>query len=420
MTDEEKQYFAAQLALRFDDLIQWAVTQWPDKDRPLTAAHFERARAEFAALAAGDYAATARECGGARTGTRRRPVHRRHAGAMALSDDAPLHILLNAGSGRNDSATTRQTIAGLLADAGRRHEITLLTDPARLQAMAEEAVRKAKAGGGAVVAAGGDGTINAIAQVAHAAHCPFGVLPQGTFNYFGRTHGIPEDTAEAVRALLAARIQPVQVGLVNDRVFLVNASVGLYPQLLEDREAYKSQYGRSRLVALFAGVATILKQHRQLRITLEYQGRTRSVRTPTLFVGNNALQMQQIGMPPLADALDHGHLGRHHAQADRQRGDAVAARARPAGPARRRRQRRALRAEASDRLPVATVSVAALQGRHRRRITHMRAPLQSASRRAAAVPQTRHNGIARMSVLIQISDRISAPSNRPWSPRCAR
>jgi hypothetical protein len=59
MTDEEKQYFAAQLALRFDDLIQWAVTQWPDKDRPLTAAHFERARAEFAALAAGDYAATA-------------------------------------------------------------------------------------------------------------------------------------------------------------------------------------------------------------------------------------------------------------------------------------------------------------------------------------------------------------------------
>jgi diacylglycerol kinase family enzyme len=227
---------------------------------------------------------------------------------MALSDDAPLHILLNAGSGRNDSATTRQTIAGLLADAGRRHEITLLTDPARLQAMAEEAVRKAKAGGGAVVAAGGDGTINAIAQVAHAAHCPFGVLPQGTFNYFGRTHGIPEDTAEAVRALLAARIQPVQVGLVNDRVFLVNASVGLYPQLLEDREAYKSQYGRSRLVALFAGVATILKQHRQLRITLEYQGRTRSVRTPTLFVGNNALQMQQIGMPPLADALDHGHL----------------------------------------------------------------------------------------------------------------
>jgi diacylglycerol kinase family enzyme len=131
---------------------------------------------------------------------------------MALSDDAPLHILLNAGSGRNDSATTRQTIAGLLADAGRRHEITLLTDPARLQAMAEEAVRKAKAGGGAVVAAGGDGTINAIAQVAHAAHCPFGVLPQGTFNYFGRTHGIPEDTAEAVRALLAARIQPCRWG----------------------------------------------------------------------------------------------------------------------------------------------------------------------------------------------------------------
>lgn len=227
---------------------------------------------------------------------------------MALSDSAPLHILLNAGSGHNDCEATRTIIETLLTEAGRKHEISLIADPARLRAMAEDAVRKAKGDGGVVVAAGGDGTINAIAQVAHAAHCPFGVLPQGTFNYFGRTHGIPEDTADQVRALLHARLQPVQVGLVNDRIFLVNASVGLYPELLEDREKYKAHYGRSRFVALFAGIATILKQHRQLRITLEYQGRTRNVRTPTLFVGNNALQMQQIGIPPLAEALESGHL----------------------------------------------------------------------------------------------------------------
>jgi diacylglycerol kinase family enzyme len=96
--------------------------------------------------------------------------------------------------------------------------------------------------------------------------------------------------------------------MVNDRIFLVNASVGLYPQVLEDRETWKAQYGRSRFVALLAGIATIVRQHHQLRITLEFKDHTRTVRTPTLFVGNNALQMQQIGMPPLAEALENGCL----------------------------------------------------------------------------------------------------------------
>lgn len=30
---------------------------------------------------------------------------------------------------------------------------------------------------------------------------------------------------------------PVQVGTINDRVFLVNASLGVDPELLQDREA---------------------------------------------------------------------------------------------------------------------------------------------------------------------------------------
>ena len=134
----------------------------------------------------------------------------------------------------------------------------------------------------------------------------FGVLPQGTFNYFGRTHGIPEDLADAVRALLRARVRPVQIGLLNDRIFLVNASVGLYPQLLEEREHDKRQYGRSRIVALLSAIKTALRGHRSLRITLELDSGTRHLRTPTLFVGNNRLQMEQVGMRPLDQSLVSG------------------------------------------------------------------------------------------------------------------
>jgi diacylglycerol kinase family enzyme len=216
-------------------------------------------------------------------------------------------IVMNAGSGHNDTSATRDIIKQVLAQAGRRYRIFLVDEPARMDQVARQAVEEAKTCNGVVVAAGGDGTLNTVANAVLGSGCPFGVLPQGTFNYFGRTHGIPEDIAEATMALLTARVQPVQVGLVNDRVFLVNASLGPYPQLLEDREAYKQQFGRSRLVALWSGLMTLLRQYRQLRITLEQQGRASTLRTPTLFIANNRLQMEQIGIP-LAPVLEEGQL----------------------------------------------------------------------------------------------------------------
>ena len=59
MTDEEKQHFATQLALRFDDLVQWAASHWPDKEHPLTPAHFEQVRRELAAVAGREHPDTA-------------------------------------------------------------------------------------------------------------------------------------------------------------------------------------------------------------------------------------------------------------------------------------------------------------------------------------------------------------------------
>ena len=217
-----------------------------------------------------------------------------------LGENAPLFIVLNAGSGHDDAALTRQSIEAVLDAAGRPYRLFQADPPSGLQALAQQAVECARAERGVVVAAGGDGTLNTVAQAVLGSGCAFGVLPQGTFNYFGRNHGIPSDTAAATRLLLSARAQPVQVGLVN-------ASLGLYPQLLEDREAWKQQYGRHRLVAFGSALATLLREHRQLRIRVERAGKAHVVRTPTLFVANNRLQLEQIGIEE-TEALASGRL----------------------------------------------------------------------------------------------------------------
>jgi diacylglycerol kinase family enzyme len=223
--------------------------------------------------------------------------------------DAPFFIVLNAGSGHSETELRRSTIEDVLAGAGRQCTLALVDDPAELAAKARSMAARATAEGGILVAAGGDGTINTVAHEAVLAGCPFGVLPQGTFNYFGRTHGIPEELAEAVYSLLRATVRPVQVGLLNNKIFLVNASVGLYPKLLEAREQDNRQYGRSRVVAFYSALKIALRPHRHLRITLELDGKERRLRTTTLFVGNNRLQLEQVGMRDgLIEAVEDGQL----------------------------------------------------------------------------------------------------------------
>ena len=221
---------------------------------------------------------------------------------------APFFIVLNAGSGSSETEEQRAVIDEVLTQAGRTFQLALVDDPENIAGIAARAARQARAAGGILVAAGGDGTINAVAREAVDQGCLFGVLPQGTFNYFGRAHHIPEDLGDAVRALLDAHIQPVQVGVVNDRIFLVNASIGLYPRMLEEREIDKKQFGRSRFVAFLSGLKTFVSPHRRLRITLDLDGKERTLRTSTLFVGNNRLQMEQVGIAPLSDALEDGKL----------------------------------------------------------------------------------------------------------------
>ena len=212
------------------------------------------------------------------------------------SPTAPLFVVLNVRSGHRDGQETRALLGRLLSESGRRHELMTVESGADISAVARQAAQKTLNEDGILVVAGGDGTVNAVAQAAHDTGCRLGVLPQGTFNYFGRTHGIPTETEEATRALLGAHMRPVQVGLVNDRVFLVNASLGLYPELLEDREQFKSRFGRNRWVAAAAAFATLLREHRGLRLGIELAGQVREVRASTLFVGNNRLQLDQVGI----------------------------------------------------------------------------------------------------------------------------
>ena len=100
-----------------------------------------------------------------------------------------------------------------------------------------------------IVIAGGDGTVNCAAAVAIESTMVLGVLPMGTFNHFAKDLGMPDDLSGAVRFLARADVIAVDVGEVNGRVFVNNASIGVYPKMVGEREDIRRRRGWGKVRA---------------------------------------------------------------------------------------------------------------------------------------------------------------------------
>jgi diacylglycerol kinase family enzyme len=143
-----------------------------------------------------------------------------------------------------------------------------------------------------VVSAGGDGTTVALASKLLGSGTPMGVLPLGTFNYFARGEGLSQDPVEAAEQIASGKITERRLGMVNDQVFLNNASIGVYPWILKEREDIYKRFGRRRLMAHWSVVRTFLRFKKPMRVEIDGEPR----RTPLVFVGRSAFQLERFGL----------------------------------------------------------------------------------------------------------------------------
>lgn len=207
-----------------------------------------------------------------------------------------LHLLANAKSGQGLGASLPQIGQELCQELGAELIVHEINSPSDLDQQARKAIAAAKTDGGTVVAAGGDGTIRGVAQHAAGEDVAFAVVPCGTFNFFARTHHIPEDPREAFRLALTGELRPVRLGEFNGEVFLINASLGLYARAIREREARTRRWGRYRIVAIISTILSLLGRQRLLKVDLMMGAHQHSTYTPMIFIGNNALQLRDLAM----------------------------------------------------------------------------------------------------------------------------
>jgi len=202
-------------------------------------------------------------------------------------------IVLNKGSGAGKDDAFEERFDAAIA----RHPGRFAVEPVRKGHDLGPTIRRAvEAGYGTIAAGGGDGTIGAIAQEIAGKGIALGIIPLGTFNYVARSLGVPLDLEEAVDTLARGSPRPFPVGEVNGRIFLNNASLGIYPAILEQREGIYRRFGRSRVAAHWSVIRTFFRLYRPLSITVTVDGRKIRTRTPLVFIARSAFQMETFGL----------------------------------------------------------------------------------------------------------------------------
>jgi diacylglycerol kinase family enzyme len=178
-------------------------------------------------------------------------------------------VFVNPGSGKDGSPGLEE-----IAKALPELHLVELDDPGRLGDLVKEALAD---GQDPIAVAGGDGTIRCAAEVLAGTSVAFLPVPAGTRNHFAREVGL-EDLDRVAGALVGGRRRHVTVGFVNDRAFVNNASIGLYPALVRRRE----RSSLSKSVAGFKAALQLLRHGQPIEIELDGE----KLEAWLVFVGN--------------------------------------------------------------------------------------------------------------------------------------
>jgi len=123
-----------------------------------------------------------------------------------------------------------------------------------------------------VIAAGGDGTIHSVARGLLGSSSVLGIIPAGTMNNLAYSLGIPADLQAACAILANGETRSIDVGSINQHVFLEVAGIGLEAALYPAAEEVKSRGIWSTLKGVVNGLWTLLKfRPPQVSVTFEHE-----------------------------------------------------------------------------------------------------------------------------------------------------
>jgi len=206
----------------------------------------------------------------------------------------PVAVLWNVRSGWDEGEQEAEAVRRVLAEVDPDLKFQKLDEGHDIVQQCKECL---DSGSQVLVAAGGDGTINAVASALVNKPAALGVIPAGTLNHFARDLAIEIDPEKAARQLAEGHEITVDVGSVNGCIFINNSVLGIYPVYRAARESYEARglgkTGVGRFLAVLGGILRVFWRVPHMAVRLEANGKTHVMRTPFVLIANNEHELEK-------------------------------------------------------------------------------------------------------------------------------
>jgi diacylglycerol kinase family enzyme len=210
-------------------------------------------------------------------------------------------VFLNRGAGVKLAPAEVEALRESARDAGL--DVIDLSREIDIAGICRDQIRR---GTGLFIAAGGDGTVHHVTQAVVHTDASLGVIPIGTYNHFARDLNIPLDWRAALQVALTGEKRQVDTARINERFFVNNVSMGLYPELVAKREERGRDYPRWK-ARLYASYVT-LRKYPHITVVVESEHHQEVIRTHVFMVSNNSYDLSRIGIESPRTNLEEGRL----------------------------------------------------------------------------------------------------------------
>jgi len=206
-----------------------------------------------------------------------------------------IEVVVNCGAGSVEGAEAdaqRTDIRDAFAPLGLDPRVALVVGSALASAITGAVERGAEV----VAVAGGDGSLGTAADALSGTEAVLGVLPLGTFNHLAKDLGIPIDLADAARVVVEGSTVTIDLAVVNERVFVNNSSIGLYPVMVDLRDEIRTERGWGKVRSVPLASWHVMRRLPARRLRIRAGEKRWHLRSPFVFVGNNMYEVGPKGI----------------------------------------------------------------------------------------------------------------------------
>lgn len=184
---------------------------------------------------------------------------------MTQQKKQKIFLVINQYAGHKEGAKAVNFVIPYLVQNGHSVEYLFTNHPGH----ATELAQKASADGfDLVVAVGGDGTVNEVAQGLIGSDTPMGIIPMGSGNGLARELKISMDMRKSTRTLVEGENMQLDVCKLNDQRFLCTSGIG-FDAMIADKMSKASSRGFLKYVQLVVQESIFFKP---LGVRMEVDG----------------------------------------------------------------------------------------------------------------------------------------------------